>query len=419
MKILIINYRFFISGGPERYMFNLIELLEKKGHEIIPFSINYRKNRETKFKKYFVSPISSEEEIYFREDKKNIKSLLKALSRTFYSIETYKKLNQLIREVKPDFAIVLHYQRKLSPSVIDCLYKNRIPFVVRLSDFAMICPNAHFIRNNNICEECLSKGLFSSVKYSCVQNSKLAALINYLSLLFQKQIKIFDKISFFIVPSKFTIEKHIAGGFKSEKFIHVPTFINVTNPYIIKKKNNIVLYIGRLERIKGVHILLEAATFLKNEKININIIGDGDKQYIEELKSYCIKNQLINVTFFGFLDRKEEIFKLYKEALVTIIPSLWYENQPNSALESMANGVPVIASNIGSLREIIIDGVNGYLFKMGDSLDLSIKIKNILHNPNYEALQKGAIEYIEKYHSPELHYNKLIEIYNRIKEGIN
>ena len=73
MKILLVNYRYFISGGPEKYMFNIKKMLEEHGHEVIPFSIMSNKNVETSYSKYFVEPIGSRDAVYFDEVKKQNK----------------------------------------------------------------------------------------------------------------------------------------------------------------------------------------------------------------------------------------------------------------------------------------------------------------------------------------------------------
>lgn len=64
MRILIVNYRYFISGGPEKYMFNIKKMLEDNGHEVIPFSIHSNKNVETEYSKYFVEPIGGRDTTY-------------------------------------------------------------------------------------------------------------------------------------------------------------------------------------------------------------------------------------------------------------------------------------------------------------------------------------------------------------------
>ena len=71
MRILLVNYRYFISGGPEKYMFNIKTMLENQGHEVIPFSIHSNKNVATEYSKYFVEPIGGRDAIYFEEVKKH------------------------------------------------------------------------------------------------------------------------------------------------------------------------------------------------------------------------------------------------------------------------------------------------------------------------------------------------------------
>jgi hypothetical protein len=87
MKIIIVNYRYFISGGPERYLFNIMELLEKKGHTVVPFSVQGKLNEPSKYDDYFLSPIGDGKEVYFGEYKKNIKTVFKTWARMFYSFE--------------------------------------------------------------------------------------------------------------------------------------------------------------------------------------------------------------------------------------------------------------------------------------------------------------------------------------------
>ena len=70
MKIIIVNYRYFVSGGPERYLFNVMDLLQKNGHEVIPFSIKNKLNKASEYDGYFMEPVSKDDEVYFSEYKK-------------------------------------------------------------------------------------------------------------------------------------------------------------------------------------------------------------------------------------------------------------------------------------------------------------------------------------------------------------
>ncbi len=71
MRILVANYRYFVSSGPERYMFNVMDVLARKGHEVMPFSISYARNVQTPYARYFVRPLGREEEVYFDQHRKS------------------------------------------------------------------------------------------------------------------------------------------------------------------------------------------------------------------------------------------------------------------------------------------------------------------------------------------------------------
>ena len=189
MKIIIVNYRYFISGGPERYLFNVKDLLEKNGHEVIPFSIKSKLNEPSQYENYFLDPIGEDNEVYFSEYKKaNVKTILKSFSRMFYSFEAKKETNCLIQDVNPDLIYVLYYQNKISPSIFDAAVKNRIPVVHRISDFGQICANALFYRpgSKDICERCLIGSKFNAISNKCVYDSYIYSSIKVVSLNFRK-----------------------------------------------------------------------------------------------------------------------------------------------------------------------------------------------------------------------------------------
>ena len=155
MKICLVSYRYFVSSGPERYLFGVKDLLEERGHEVIPFSVRYRANEPTPWAKYFVEPIAGDDEIRFRQHSWTVASVRRALERAFYSREVYDALSAELRDAKPDVAYVLPYIRKLSPSVLAALHDHGVPTAVRFSDFAMVCPQPHLFRNDQICELCV------------------------------------------------------------------------------------------------------------------------------------------------------------------------------------------------------------------------------------------------------------------------
>ena len=98
MKIILVNYRYFISGGPERYYFNIKEILERNGHVVIPFSVKNSRNFSSDYETYFLDRL--DDEVYFaHSNKKSMKVILKSFSRMFYSFEAKRKFRQLLTQI--------------------------------------------------------------------------------------------------------------------------------------------------------------------------------------------------------------------------------------------------------------------------------------------------------------------------------
>ena len=417
MKIILVNYRYFISGGPERYMFNVKTLLEEKGHTVIPFSIRYKQNQPTPWSRYFVPPLTSEDEVTFSDHSYTIKGFIRTLNRAFYSSEVYRSLKELLMATKPDVALVLNYLKKLSPSVLVALKEQKVPIITRLSDFFMLCPEAHFLRQGCICEKCINGKLWPSVYHRCIKKSFGVSIINACSTHYHRKKKFFDLIDAFITPSSFTKRKMVDGGWPQEKIFHIPTFVNLDSIKPRHDKKPMISYVGRVHEIKGIEILLDAFSLLKKDKayraIQLNIIGGGTKPYIDKLKKYIERINTSEIVCYDNLDL-DRIAHLLSGSLFSVIPSLCYENMPNAALESFACGTPVIASDLGSLPEIVNSTV-GDTFTAGDVHDLYHKMVRLLENPSVlQEMGMQARKYAENNYNPQLHYDRLSQLITKV-----
>ncbi|MGZ8559054.1 MAG: glycosyltransferase family 4 protein [Chitinophagaceae bacterium] len=414
MKIIIVNYRYFISGGPERYLFNIKDLLEKNGHVVIPFSVKNSHNQPSEYENYFLSPIGEGKEVYFNEyDKSDVKTMLKTFSRMFYSFEAKRKLSDLIKATNPDLVYVLHYQNKISASIFAAAIKNKVPVIHRISDFGQICANGIFYRarKKDICERCLHGSKMNAVVNKCVHDSYILSAIKSSSLQLQKVLGLTKKISAFVVPSKFTISKLQQYGFPAEKLFHIPTFFNFQT---LKGKQDIsyepfALFVGRVEEEKGLMTLLKA---FENTNYALKIIGNSSSGYDKVLKKY-LENKNHNIEFLG-LKTFDEIQAYLRTCAFTVMPAEIYDNFPNTVLESYAFRKCVLATNVGSLREIVIDNVTGVLFPLKDTAALKTKIQYLFDNKT-ACIELGgnAFNKLNEDFSAEKHYQKLITLFNK------
>lgn len=413
MRILLVNYRYFISGGPEKYMFNIKKMLEDNGHEVIPFSIHSNKNVETKYSKYFVEPIGSRNATYFDEVKKTPKSIWQMLTRSVYSVEVENAIKKEIRDVKPDLVYIIHFVNKLSPSVICGAKKMGIPVVLRLSDYFLLCPRFDFMYNKKPCEDCLTKGYMSCIKKKCVKGSLFASVIRVFSMKVHSIMKIYRNVDAFITPSEFLRKKLIENGFEEKKIVCIPTFTASKSEIGEQKIGGYGLYFGRITEEKGVDTVVKAYEMMPNREVKI--MGDDTTEEAVKLKNYIKQKNIKNIEFVGFKSG-EELEKIIKDARFVLIPSIWYDNLPNTALEAFQYSKPVIASNIGSLPELVIDGVNGYLFEPSNVKELCRKVTLLDDDTVVQKMGIASRKRLEDRFSPSTHYKNLMKVFNSVKK---
>lgn len=414
MKVLLINYRYFISGGPERYLFNIKEVLEENGHQVIPFSVKSNYNVKSKFEKYFLSEIGTGNEIYAEEySKKDFKTIIKVISRLIYSVEAKRQIYRLVKKEKPDIAYILHYQNKISCSIIDTLSELKIPIIHRVSDFGHICANSIFYlySSNEICERCLDGNKYNAIINKCVKNSYLYSTVRVFSLKLQEIFKIHSKIDYFIFPAQFTLEKYKQFGIPSSKCIHIPTFFNFHGDdryNVIYEK--FILYIGRIEPEKGLMTLIKAFT---DTEIKLKIIGFSSSGYDNILKEYLMDKKH-NIEFLGKL-QFDEIKYYLKKCLFTVLPSECNDNMPNTLLESYAFKKAVLASNMPSLKEFILNGETGVFFEKSNYLDLKEKVNYLVKNKDECVIMgNNGFKLLHEKYSEVVHYQRLMKVFNNI-----
>lgn len=409
MKILIINSRYFLSAGPEKYMFGLMKIFERCGHTVIPFSVKNSKNNKTPYVKYFAEPIGGSDKVYFEEyDKLNPKTIFQMFGGQFYSFRVKRKLKKLIRDTKPDVAYLLHHYNKLSPSVIDACKELGLPVVMRLSDFSLVCPAGHLMRDNFPCEDCINKSLFSAVKYKCVKNSMLTSFIKAKAMLFHRFIRIYKKVDYVVSPSQFTISK--MRKVLHARMVHIPTFIYHNEKYN-PKVGDYALFVGRVEPEKG---LLWAIKAFEGTKYNLKIVGDSHSGYDKVLKDYVKEYGLKNIEFVG-PKFGADLKKLYRNSRFFIMPNVWYENMPNVALEAMSYSKPILTSDLGSMKEIVQNNYNGFLVMPNDIIALRDKIRLFFKNDKLcRTLGRNSFNDANKRYNPEKHYQRLIAIFKKV-----
>jgi len=409
LKILLINKFFFIKGGAERYFFELKAILESKGHTVIPFSMKHPRNEPSHYEKYFVeyinfNPISL---------KDKIRTGIRSVFRILYSIHAQRRLNKLIRKTQPDIAHLHMIDHQISPSILPILYKAGIPVIQTVHTYKHVCPayRLYHMKNGQICEKCLDGDYFYALIEKCHRGSFFATLILVMEMYLHRYLKLYEKyIDLLIPPSHFMGHMLERGGYDSSKIHQLFYTIQVDQfPVDLSVKPYFVFY-GRLSEEKGLITLLKAMQGITNGFLKI--IGEGPMR--QSLEIFIDRHQLKNhIEMTGVLSG-QRLKETVARSQFVVVPSEWYENSPLVIYESFAMGKPVIGANIGGIPELIDDGITGFLFEAGNVQDLRKSIQSLLSDPGkIEKYGKAARLKAEKFFDPEIHYQKIVNIYEQ------
>ena len=414
LTVLHINKFHYLMGGSASVYFGTADILEKHGHNSFYFSMRHPDNLPCETAEFFVP--------YKDLDKaKDIRSQIKAAGNILYSLKARRLLSRLLDRYPVDIAHIHTIHRQMSPSILHELKKRKIPIVMTLHEYKMVCSACNLLFHEKPCEACAGGRYFNSIKLRCVKDSHVKSALAFVEMyLHHKVLDIYKNVDIFISPSFFLKKKHEEMGFKKE-IVYLPNFIDIKKfekfkfeEKTTKSDNSIsIVYFGLLEPWKGLLTLLEAAKLIsykhKNREIEIKIIGDGPMR--EKLEEKVKVEGIRNVRFLGYM-KGEDLFQEIKNASAVVLPSEWYENCPMSVIEAFALGKPVIGARIAGIPELVKDDETGLTFESGNPEDLSSKIEYILDNPDKATIMgENARAFVEQKLNSERYYERLMKIY--------
>jgi len=389
MKILLAHnfYRSSAPSGEDTVYRTERRLLEEQGYEIIPYE---RYNDDI--------------------DDSIVSNRVRLARDGAWSRQSYDDLTALVGKFKPDVAHFHNTFPLISPSAITACRNAGIPVVQTLHNFRLICPQAMLLREGRPCERCLRGTLGNALLYRCYRSSFAATLAQVWTQLYNRYRGTYrNNVSRFIVLTNFAAKKFMHAGYPSRQMSVLSNTLLDSPPAGNGNDGDYVLYVGRLSHEKGVLTMLNAWSSLNN--IPLKIVGDGPLR--KKLEQIVHENNL-NIEFWGCLG-KQDVFKAIQRALIQVVPSEWYEGFPNVLLEAMACGTPVVASRIGSLDEIVLDGITGIKFSPGNAGDLAAAVKGLVNEPEKLASMRiSARDHFERKYAPSGHVAQLVEIYRDV-----
>ena len=329
-----------------------------------------------------------------------------------YSNTSRQEVKRALLQYSPDVVHVHNFFPLLTPSVYDACREAGVPVVQTLHNYRLICPGALLMRGGRVCEDCVNGSAYQSVLHGCYRGSRLGTLAVARMVEFHRKRRTWhDKVDRFIALTEFAKSKYIEAGFPREKIAVKPNF--VSDAPIEGKENDWqeragALFVGRLSAEKGVTTLLRA---WEQSDIPLRIVGDGPLRGIVERGGNGL------VTPMGQLPSGEVGIEMRK-ARFLVMPSECYEMFGLVIIESYSNGLPVIASRLGSMAELVEDGVTGLHFEPGDADDLAAKVKWLADRPDLcRRMGENARRVYEEKYTPQRNYEILMTIYRRAIEA--
>jgi glycosyltransferase involved in cell wall biosynthesis len=324
---------------------------------------------------------------------------------TLWSKKSESEISEIINRFKPDVIHTHNTFPLISPSLYYAADRMNVPVVQTLHNFRLFCAQAMFMRDGKVCEDCLGKLAWRGVMRGCYRGSKIqsAAVVSMQSL--HRMLGTYQhKVTRYIALNQFCSAKFIEAGLPKARMTIKPNFIDL--PLLANTNDNGQvrqggLYVGRLSKEKGLATLAEATSIYTQAKIDVIGVGPEEK----------VLTNNPNLLLHGW-QAPIDIYTRMRGASYLVMPSIWYENFPRTLVEAFACGLPVIASRLGAMAELIDDGFTGLLFEPGNAKDLADKLEWADRHPE-EMLKMGRearLEYDTKYTSA-INFKQLIEIY--------
>jgi glycosyltransferase involved in cell wall biosynthesis len=321
-------------------------------------------------------------------------------------------LEQTLRCFRPEL-IHLHNVFSLGVDVLARLRAADVPVVQTVHDFSLLCPNSWCVWADGT--SCSGGAGAKCFEHECEKNYPFDAEVALHTLL--KQRALVDVVDLSICPSIHLADLMRAHG--SRQVVHLNYFIDPIGAEPgLERSSRDLLFVGRLQPEKGVVHLLDAMPLILRSAPDVRLTIVGGGALAGDLKTragHLGLNQ--SVTFLDHVPR-EALGRFYASSTACVLPSIWSENSPLVAYECMSAGLPMIASRIGGIPELVVEGEAGYTFRPRDHEDLARSVLRLLELPaEARARMSAAMRARALSFQAAGHVGRLEELYAKTREG--
>jgi len=387
MHILHMTDDFHFTGGIQSYMVHLQRLLEDRGHEVTLYSGPQNRGRVGRHLTRWLSP------------------------------SDYLRVKDLIEKKRPDLVHAHSVSMNISPLPCLAAVQLGIPVLMTVHDFGYVCHRKWMMRRHG--KPCTTGFDSSCLLKNCPSNwsgwhSLPYQNLRWLKIAFHRAL-LRRWVRVFICPS-LALTGWMRDNLNLGDVVCIPNFVMDPGPVeSCAKKEARITFMGRLSPEKGVDCLLRAMAQVKQRCPSALLVIAGDGPQREELKELSGSLGLgESVRFLGEL-KKGEVMEAYKGSSLSVLPSLWMENCPVSAIEALAMGVPMVASRIGGIPEIVSDRKTGFLFSPNDHAELAEKLVLLLERDDLrKRFSEASRKRYETRFGENLHCEAILSLYARL-----
>ncbi|MEN3534711.1 glycosyltransferase [Microbispora sp. ZYX-F-249] len=407
MRVLLVTGHYTPGpGGAETVVALTERLLRDAGHEVVPFATAEPGTLATPWAAWFPPPAGAAART---EPGRRLAGA--------YSRPARRALESLLAVARPDVAHVHHVHEFLTLSVLSALRRHRVPVVMTLHDYKAVCPNYRLFTGGRPCERCLRGGrLTNALRHGCLagEGSAWRAAAAGVEAGLGRLCGWWRPVRLFLAPSAFLRDRMAEGGLPEDRLVVLPNpVLPLGRPAAAPTRPARFLYCGRLVPEKGLDVLLTAARGLP-PGVTVDVYGSGRAEGALRRR---VAGEALPVRLRGFAG-PGALAAAYDGATAALLPALWYENCPMSVLEAAVAGVPVVASRIGGLPELVDDGRTGLLVPPGDADALAAAMLRLAADPvRARELGAAARREVARRHDPARHLAALLGLYAEAVSG--
>lgn len=377
LRVLMVHNTYQQRGGEDSVVESEIALLREHGHQV---------------------------EVYRRHND-DIEGMSRGqlLADTLWSRRTTQDLRALASSFRPDIVHVHNTLPLVSPSVFWAAHDLEIPVVQTLHNFRTACLDATFLRDGKICEDCLGTAPWRGVVRACYRDSVPQSAVMATMLMAHRAAgTLRRKVTRFIALNEFCRGKLIQAGLPADRVSVKPNFVEWRPPPEEGPRHG-GLYVGRLSPEKGIEVLLAAAA--RHPGLQLKVAGTGPFEAQAQAQWPD--------TYLGFRPLSEVLGTMASSSYL-VLPSICYESFPRTLVEAYACALPVVASRLGALPELVKEGETGLLFNPNDPDDLAAKLAWAdTHPEDMRRMGLRARQMYENDFAPEINHAQLMGIYRQ------